>query len=113
LTGDHRTGSVGRMTQLLESSEIDKALAGLSGWERDGDSIRARFSAPDFPTAIGLVDAVAVAAEAADHHPDIDIRWRDVLFVLSTHSAGGVTSADVALAKVISTQAAALGAAAG
>ena len=101
------------MTQLLDSSEIDTALAGLSGWERDGDSIRAQFSAPDFPTAIGLVDAVAIAAEAADHHPDIDIRWRDVLFVLSTHSAGGVTGADVALAKVISTQAAELGATAG
>ncbi len=98
------------MTQLLDSAEIDKALADLSGWARDGDSIRARFSAPDFPTAIGLVDAVAIAAEAADHHPDIDIRWRDVMFVLSTHSAGGVTAADVALAKAISTQAAELGA---
>ena len=98
------------MTQLLDSAEIDTALADLSGWEREGDAIRARFSAPDFPTAIGLVDAVAIAAEAADHHPDIDIRWRDVLFVLSTHSAGGVTAADVALAKVISTQAAELGA---
>jgi len=113
LTGSRRTGSVDRMTQLLESSEIDEALAGLSGWTRDGDSIRAQFSAPDFPTAIGLVDAVAIAAEAANHHPDIDIRWRNVLFVLSTHSAGGVTSADLALAKVISTQAAELGATAG
>ena len=98
------------MTQLLDSADIDKALADLPGWVRDGDSIRARFSAPDFPTAIGLVDAVAIAAEAADHHPDIDIRWRDVLFVLSTHSAGGVTSKDVALATVISGQAAELGA---
>ncbi len=98
------------MTQLLEPSDIDKALVGLSGWERDGETIRARFTAPDFPTAISLVDAVAIAAEAADHHPDIDIRWRDVLFVLSTHSAGGVTSKDVALATVISGQAAELGA---
>jgi 4a-hydroxytetrahydrobiopterin dehydratase len=98
------------MTQLLHSSEIDKALADLPGWEREGDSIRARFSAPDFPTAIGLVDAVAIAAEAANHHPDIDIRWRDVLFVLSTHSAGGVTDADLALAKIITTQAGELGA---
>jgi 4a-hydroxytetrahydrobiopterin dehydratase len=44
------------------------------------------------------VDAVAVAAEEADHHPDIDIRWRDVLFVLSTHSEGGVTEKDLQLA---------------
>ena len=98
MTATRRTGSVGAMTQLLDSADIDKALADLPGWVRDGDSIRARFSAPDFPTAIGLVDAVAIAAEAADHHPDIDIRWRDVLFVLSTHSDGGVTAQDVELA---------------
>ena len=45
-----------------------------------------------------LVDAVAEAAEAAGHHPDIDIRWRDVLFVLATHSEGGVTAKDIELA---------------
>jgi 4a-hydroxytetrahydrobiopterin dehydratase len=65
--------------------------------------LRCRYTAPDFPSGIALVDAVAVAAEAAGHHPDIDIRWRDVLFVLSTHSEGGVTAKDIELAIQIDT----------
>lgn len=83
---------------LLSAADIDRGVADLPGWGGDPNDIRCRYTAPDFPTAIALVDAVAVAAEEADHHPDIDIRWRDVLFVLSTHSAGGVTEQDLALA---------------
>jgi len=48
-----------------------------------------------------VVDRVAEAAEAADHHPDIDIRWRTLTFTLATHSAGGVTAKDVDLAGTI------------
>ena len=73
-------------------------MADLPGWGGDTDDIRCRYTAPDFPAGIALVDAVAVAAEAAGHHPDIDIRWREVLFVLATHSEGGVTAKDVELA---------------
>ena len=83
---------------LLSAEDIDRGLADLPGWGGDPADIRCKYVAPDFPAAIALVDAVAVAAEAAGHHPDIDIRWRDVLFVLSTHSEGGVTSKDVDLA---------------
>lgn len=83
---------------LLSAADIDRGLADLAGWGGDPSDIRCRYTAPDFPTAIALVDAVAVAAEEANHHPDIDIRWRDVLFVLSTHSAGGVTGQDLSLA---------------
>ncbi|WP_395725149.1 4a-hydroxytetrahydrobiopterin dehydratase [Nakamurella sp.] len=83
---------------LLSAADIDRGLDVLAGWGGDPDGIRCRYSAPDFPTAIALVDAVAVAAEEADHHPDIDIRWRDVLFVLATHSEGGVTDQDLRLA---------------
>ncbi len=83
---------------LLSAVEIDRQLAGLPGWGGDPADIRCRYVAPDFPTAIALVDAVAVAAEEANHHPDIDIRWREVLFVLSTHSEGGVTDQDLQLA---------------
>ena len=97
MTGLARTGQRGGMT-LLELSEITDAVADLPGWGGDGEALRCRYTAPDFPAGIALVDAVAVAAEAAGHHPDIDIRWRDVLFVLSTHSEGGVTSKDVDLA---------------
>jgi 4a-hydroxytetrahydrobiopterin dehydratase len=86
---------------LLAASDISAALESLPGWGGDTNDVRCRYTAPTFPAAIGLVDAVAVAAEAADHHPDIDIRWRDVLFVLSTHSEGGVTQRDLDLAATI------------
>jgi 4a-hydroxytetrahydrobiopterin dehydratase len=62
---------------VLSNEEVDAALPGLAGWEL-----------PD-------------RAEAADHHPDIDIRWRTVTFVLSTHSQGGITQNDLALAREI------------
>jgi 4a-hydroxytetrahydrobiopterin dehydratase len=58
-------------------------------------------SAPDFMTGIRIVDDVALEAEALDHHPDVDIRWRTLTFVLSTHSQGGVTGRDVELARRI------------
>ena len=83
---------------LLSAEDIDRGLADLPGWGGDPADIHCKYVAPDFPAAIALVDAVAVAAEEAGHHPDIDIRWRDVLFVLSTHSAGGVTDKDMRLA---------------
>ncbi len=53
---------------------------------------------PSFPAAIVAVVDVAKIAEELDHHPDIDIRWRTVTFRLTTHSAGGVTESDIALA---------------
>ncbi len=91
------------MTDLLDDAAVEAALADLPGWTRDGDSLRTTVTSPGFPEAIALVDAVAVAAENADHHPDIDIRWRTVTFVLSTHSAGGITGKDVDLAGTIGT----------
>src|SRR6476469_6806064 len=86
---------------LLDLPAITDAVANLPGWGGDVEALRCRYTAPDFPAGIALVDAVAVAAEAAGHHPDIDIRWRDVLFVLSTHSASGVTDLDLDLARKI------------
>jgi 4a-hydroxytetrahydrobiopterin dehydratase len=87
---------------LLEQQEIDSALAGdLSQWSREGDSIVRSVEAPSFLEGIELVRRVADAAEASDHHPDIDIRWRTVTFRLSTHSAGGITDKDVVMAGTI------------
>ena len=86
------------MSRLLAAAEIDAALASLPGWTGATTGIRARYVFPTFTEAIAAVGDVAVEAEDADHHPDIDIRWRRVLFVLSTHSAGGVTQLDVELA---------------
>ncbi|GAA1004953.1 putative pterin-4-alpha-carbinolamine dehydratase [Acrocarpospora pleiomorpha] len=67
-------------------------------WTRDGNTLRRTVTAPDFPTAIGIVTAVAVEAERMNHHPDIDIRWRTVHFALTTHDTGGLTDMDYQLA---------------
>lgn len=64
----------------------------------DGDTLRRSVTCEDFRAAIRLVDAIAVEAEALDHHPDMDIRYRTVHLTLSTHSAGGITTLDVELA---------------
>ncbi|APE36739.1 4a-hydroxytetrahydrobiopterin dehydratase [Nocardia mangyaensis] len=90
-------------TPLLSDPEITIALATLPEWSREGAAIIRTVQAPSFPEGIELVRKVAAAAEAADHHPDIDIRWRTLTFTLSTHSAGGITAADTALAHTIDT----------
>jgi 4a-hydroxytetrahydrobiopterin dehydratase len=89
------------MTKLLSGDEVTKALTGLDSWTGGTAGIERVVEAASFPDAIALVVAVARAAEEADHHPDIDIRWRTVTFRLSTHSAGGVTDKDIDLAREI------------
>jgi 4a-hydroxytetrahydrobiopterin dehydratase len=95
------------MAELLSADGVAAALSGLAGWSGGPDGISRTVEAPTFPAAIRLVAEVAQAAEDANHHPDIDIRWRTVRFALSTHSAGGVTSLDTALARRIDELAAA------
>lgn len=96
------------MTQLLTDSELTSALATLPDWTREAATLARAITAPSFPAAIDLVRAVALHAESVNHHPDIDIRWRTVTFRLSTHSAGGLTELDLALAREIDRLAAAL-----
>lgn len=91
-----------RMADLLSDDAVSSALADLPGWERDGDSLVRTAQLPTFPAAIAVVDAVAQEAEAADHHPDIDIRYSTLTFRLSTHSEGGLTAKDPDLARRIS-----------
>ena len=87
---------------VLSPDEVDAALAeqGL-GWEHVGDELVTTVELHDFAAALAFVNAVGAAAEAVDHHPDIDIRWNKVRLVLTTHSAGGLTVLDVALAAAI------------
>lgn len=89
-------------TPLLTDAEITDVLHRLPGWERDGDSLVRTARLPDFGAAVSVVDRVAEDAEAADHHPDIDIRYNTLTFRLSTHSAGGLTAKDTDLACQIS-----------
>lgn len=80
---------------------MDAALSGLDGWERVEGTLRRSVKFPAFLAGIDAVRRVAEHAEAVDHHPDIDIRWRTVIFTLVTHSAGGITEKDVGLATEI------------
>ena len=84
------------MAGTLDDAAVTERLGGLPAWSRDGDAIRRQVKAPSFMAGIDVVTDVARAAEDADHHPDIDIRWRTLTFTLSTHSAGGITAKDFA-----------------
>ncbi len=82
----------------LTDDEIGRAMQRLPEWQRDGDTIERTIRFPEFMDGIRFINRVAEMAEAADHHPDIDIRYRNVRFMLSTHSEGGLTEKDVDLA---------------
>ncbi len=88
-------------TERLSDIAIQRELGSLPGWSRRGDVITKTYQFRAFLTGIEFVNAVAKAAEAADHHPDIDIRYTKVTCSLSTHSAGGITQKDLDLAKKI------------
>jgi len=83
----------------LDEADIQGALAGLPQWRRNGDIISRTFQFKDFVVAMKFVNTVAGAAESAQHHPDVDIRWNKVTLALTTHDAGGLTEKDFALAR--------------
>jgi 4a-hydroxytetrahydrobiopterin dehydratase len=87
---------------VLTDNEIQQALGSLQGWQRNGTAIQRVFRFPDFKGAMQFVNKVADAAERANHHPDIDIRYNTVTMALVSHDAGGVTQRDVRMADVIS-----------
>lgn len=90
-------------TTTLTAEQV--AQEELPGWtfdsSGDADSIVARVETVDFVTGLSLVNAIGAKAEEANHHPDIDLRYPYVEIRLTSHDAGGVTSRDIALAKVI------------
>lgn len=88
--------------RLLSSQEIEAALRALPGWSLAGGKLHREFKFADFSAAFGFMTRVALAAEAADHHPDWSNVWNRVVVDLFTHDAGGVTEKDVALARRIS-----------
>lgn len=88
---------------LLSDEQVTAALED-SAWEREGDALAREWRFADFAAAIAFVERVAECAEAANHHPDILVHgWNKVRLTLSTHSEGGITAADVALAQRLDT----------
>ena len=88
---------------MLSETEREEALASLSGWSVDPlrDAIVKSFTFRDFGEAFAFMTRVALEAEKADHHPEWSNVWNRVDILLSTHSAGGLTDKDVALARQI------------
>ena len=89
------------MAPVLPETEILRSLAELPGWILDGPVIRKRFAFSRYMDGIRFVEAVAVEAEAEDHHPDLLVRYSDVTVFLSTHSQNGVTERDLRLAAAV------------
>jgi 4a-hydroxytetrahydrobiopterin dehydratase len=86
---------------VLDPAAVDAALARGMAWERDGAALVKVHTGRAFADALDYVNAVGALAEEMDHHPDIDIRWNRVTLRLSTHSAGGITEADLELGRRI------------
>lgn len=82
-------------------ADVRARLHELEGWERDDDEIEKEFRFDGFDAAMAFANRVADLARAADHHPDISIKYNRVKLTLSTHSEGGVTEKDFALAAEI------------
>jgi len=97
-------------TALLTAAEID--AADLADWRPISNALHTRLRTGNFATGLRLVNRIGEAAEAADHHPDLDLRYPHLNVKLSSHHAGGITDRDVALARQISEIAAGEGVAA-
>ncbi|HEU4995040.1 MAG TPA: 4a-hydroxytetrahydrobiopterin dehydratase [Gemmatimonadaceae bacterium] len=89
------------MRTKLSDLEIRRALGTLPGWARKGEALSKTYSFARFADGIRFVDQVAKVADDMNHHPDIDIRYTNITFALSTHDAGGITQRDLDLAQKI------------
>jgi 4a-hydroxytetrahydrobiopterin dehydratase len=85
----------------LTPDEVARRMPTVPGWRLEGDALRRTFAFADFRAAIDFVNEVADRAEAADHHPDIDIRYDHVTLTLTTHDEGGLTAQDFEMARRI------------
>lgn len=86
------------MSTVLSASDIDQALEKLPGWSRQGKAIERIFQFSNFLEAMEFVNKIAIAAEAANHHPDIAISYNKVTLALVSHDSGGVTQRDIRMA---------------
>jgi 4a-hydroxytetrahydrobiopterin dehydratase len=87
----------------LSDAEISSRLRDLPGWRTENNALTRDFETDGWPTTLMLVNAIGFLAEAADHHPDLQVSWGTVRVALSTHTAKGITGKDFALAREIDT----------
>jgi 4a-hydroxytetrahydrobiopterin dehydratase len=86
---------------VLKSEEVREKLKAIPGWKLEEKEIVRHYEFPDFVAAIRFVNQVAEKAEAAGHHPDIDVRYNKVRLGLVSHDAGGLTERDMKMAQII------------
>jgi 4a-hydroxytetrahydrobiopterin dehydratase len=86
---------------LLERDEIDQRVRELDGWDLENHAIVKLFRRGDFTGAVELLDRIVPVANEMNHHPDVSISWETVTVMITTHSEGGLTEADFALAERI------------
>ncbi|GAC1649458.1 MAG: 4a-hydroxytetrahydrobiopterin dehydratase [Gemmatimonadaceae bacterium] len=84
-----------------DEAQITERLRELPGWYHKGGGIHRNFKTDGWPVTLMLVNAIGFFAEAANHHPDLAVSWDRVSVKLNTHSAGGITGKDFALARAI------------
>lgn len=89
--------------KVYSDAEVTEKIqkSGLAGWYLEDGWLRRKYTTDGWPTTLMLVNAVAYLAEAAYHHPDLTVSWAKVWIKLQTHSAGGITDKDFALARKI------------
>ena len=90
------------MSKVMNAAEIEKVLKANSDWHLKGGKLVREWTFKDFLEAMAFVNRVAVLAEDANHHPDIDIRYNHVVLGLVSHDAGGITQRDASLATQLS-----------
>jgi 4a-hydroxytetrahydrobiopterin dehydratase len=86
---------------VLSDDEVDRRVAELDGWQRDGTALKRQFKFEDFQASVDFVNRITPVAEDMNHHPDLCISWNTVDITLSTHSEGGITANDFELAAQI------------
>ncbi|HBB33050.1 MAG TPA: 4a-hydroxytetrahydrobiopterin dehydratase [Cyanobacteria bacterium UBA8803] len=90
------------MAQLLSEAEIEEQAKQIEGWTVEGKQLQSTRKFKDFLEAIAFVNKIVEPAETAGHHPDLKISYNKVTIALTTHDAGGLTSKDFELAKILS-----------
>lgn len=85
----------------LSDDQVRDALDELPGWARDGDMLVKTYELASFPAAVDFLVRIAERAEAANHHPDLDLRYRRLRVALTTHDEGGLSDLDLRLATEI------------
>jgi 4a-hydroxytetrahydrobiopterin dehydratase len=86
---------------LMPEAEVDRRLAALPGWQREGQRIRKAYAFDSYLDGIAFVNRVAALAEKQDHHPDMLVEYRRVTLTLTSHDVGGLSARDLRLAEAI------------